>query len=57
MKLLIDAQLPMRIANLLDNLGYDVIHTYQKSSFKKCNSRFGNQQTINPGTENCYYQR
>ena len=27
MKFLIDAQLPMRIANLLDNLGYDVIHT------------------------------
>jgi len=27
MKFLIDAQLPMRIANLLENLGYDVIHT------------------------------
>ena len=27
MKFLIDAQLPMRIANLLENLGCDVIHT------------------------------
>jgi predicted nuclease of predicted toxin-antitoxin system len=27
MKFLVDAQLPMRIANLLENLGYDVIHT------------------------------
>ena len=27
MKFLIDAQLPMRIANLLENSGYDVIHT------------------------------
>ncbi|MEA5577589.1 DUF5615 family PIN-like protein [Anabaena sp. UHCC 0451] len=27
MKFLIDAQLPMRIANLLESLGYDVIHT------------------------------
>ncbi|HEY9703547.1 MAG TPA: DUF5615 family PIN-like protein [Allocoleopsis sp.] len=27
MKFLIDAQLPLSIANLLENLGYDVIHT------------------------------
>jgi predicted nuclease of predicted toxin-antitoxin system len=27
MKFLIDAQLPMRIAHLLEKLGYDVIHT------------------------------
>jgi predicted nuclease of predicted toxin-antitoxin system len=27
MKFLIDAQLPMQIASLLENLGYDVIHT------------------------------
>lgn len=27
MKFLIDAQLPERIANLLEKLGYDVVHT------------------------------